>query len=139
MTNNTQSDVAVSGWFPLVFIAALFWFVSRKKKDDTGEDDAGGTIPDKAAISPQNAKAIASKLVDLLVSEYYIDDQDEQQIKNLFMRIPDDENSYSLVYRFFGQQSSYFPLIDGDLDTFMRSRVSDNTRRDCYKPGSSFI
>jgi hypothetical protein len=152
---NSRSDVGISGVFPLLFLFGIYLYSDWKKKKDIAEaakrkdtydldndgtnDKAGGIVVENAQLSPTNARSIASQLVDLLVKEYYISDFEEQAVKSIFNRIPDEAASYALVYDFFGSQNSYLPPVSGDLNNFMRSRISFEVRKDCYKTGSTFL
>lgn len=123
-------------------LLAVGTFAVLSKKKPSPGDKPGGTISPGAgygesALSDQDAKAIASKLINILVESWYIGDDESAQIKALFSHIT-DESGYRKVYNYFGYHSSTFPgYPDGDLDVWM-SRVNEPYKTQCRRPGTSF-
>lgn len=126
-------------WIYILVPVALLFLIRKKRQP-------GGIVTDGAGfgecdLSDRDAKAIAGQLVNLLVDEHYVSDADEQQVKTQFLRIrAAGECGYQKVYTHFGYQrsTSFFTWVQGDLDEFMRQRVSEQTRAACRVPGSSF-
>jgi len=119
-------DKKNSVWL-IVAGAALFLFYRFGKR--AGSDGFGsGAVGCTSSMDADTLKAAALKLRSLL-SEWYVDTTDEALILNVFRRFP-DECAVRKLYSLFGNMDTTF-YGSGDLDFWMKSRVSESTLSQC--------
>lgn len=112
----------------LLAVLVVVYLVGRKSGKSLDKQIVVGAKPEvNSAISDEACKVLAAKL-RAIMSEWYVDADDEAAVLDIWRQVP-DAGAARLIYHFFGYHSS-FPYY-GDLDYFMRTRISDQVRADC--------
>lgn len=121
--NTNYIFVAVIGFFLFLVGRSL----GRAKEKDTSVKV--GTIPKvQSSLPDDQVQALAEKLRSIF-DEWYVDTGDEVRILNIW-RSMTDSGSVRKLYAYFG---TFTTLLygGGDLDYWMKSRVSETVRNQC--------
>jgi len=110
---------------------ALLFFIFGKKLGKASEEVVIGTKVGGTSLLPDaTIAALASKLRSIF-DEWYIDQQDETRVIDIWRQLP-DELAVRKLYGYFGNFSTTL-YGSGDLDYWMSSRISEPARVSCAK------
>jgi hypothetical protein len=125
MGNNRNTVLIVA------FVLAVYFF--GKKSAGGAGDILGGCTT--GILTNDQCRTIGLKLRGIM-SEWYLDDSDENIVVDLFSRIQ-TECDYQRVHKVFGILNSTM-FGDVDLDSYMKQRISEDNLAKCRVDGSTF-